>query len=311
MSMHKFGKALSSGGGFLPLVMICVVGFHSLSAAEGVAPLELSENGRKILTYNPGYQESPEKDAPWFGRSGFIHPVYSPSGVLVTDDFPEGHRHQHGIMFAWTNTIIDGQSVDFWNSHKKQGLVEHAETINADKSEILVKLRHMDLTAKTPKAVIRETWKLTVVPHPTLNIFDFESVMEVNETLHIGGYRYGGLCVRGSAKWAHNAEFITSEGKGRADGNHTRPTWIAMSGKIDGKSAGIACLGNPANFRAPQPVRVHEEFPYFGYAPVVLGDFTIEPKKPFLSRYRFVVFDGEPDPKVLERLWRSYAAEKN
>lgn len=291
------------------LGILCLTAISEVAEAEPDKTPELVSDGRKILTYQAGFQESPEKEAPWFGRSGFIHPVFSPSGVVVTDDFPIGHRHQHGIMFAWTNAIIDGESVDFWNSHKMQGKVEHVETIKADDGEFQVKLRHILLTGKQPKTVIRETWKLKVVPHPTLNIFDLESVMEVDEALKIGEHHYGGLCVRGAAEWAENAIFLTSEGKTRADGNHTRPTWTAMWGKSDGKPAGIACLGNPKNFRAPQPVRLHPEFPYFGVAPVVLGDFTIEPGKPFVSRYRFVTFDGEADPVVLNKLWEVYAKE--
>jgi hypothetical protein len=38
-----------------------------------------------------------------------------------------------------------------------------------------------------------------------------------------------------------------------------------------------------------------------------LGDFTIEVGKPFVSRYRFYVHDGELDRAAADRLWQDYA----
>jgi hypothetical protein len=38
-----------------------------------------------------------------------------------------------------------------------------------------------------------------------------------------------------------------------------------------------------------------------------MGRFQIDPGKKFVLRYRYVVSDGPPDPKLLERLWNDYA----
>ena len=103
---------------------------------------------------------------------------------------------------------------------------------------------------------------------------------------------------------------LTSEGKGRADGNHTRPRWVAMCGTVDGAPCGIAALSHPENFRAPQPVRLHPTMPYFCFAPMVGGDLRIETGKPYISRYRFAAFDGEAKPDELNALWREYAAKR-
>src|SRR5262249_56290388 len=65
----------------------------------------------------PGIKEA-------FKRAGYIHPVYSPSGRVVTDDYPSDHYHQHGIMFAWTKTEFEGRQPDFWNMGNGSGSVE-------------------------------------------------------------------------------------------------------------------------------------------------------------------------------------------
>ena len=93
----------------------------------------------------------------------------------------------------------------------------------------------------------------------------------------------------------------------RDKGNATRGRWCDMSGELGGARCGIAILGHPANFRAPQPMRLHPTEPFFNYAPQQIGDMEIVPGKTYVSRYRFVVRDGPPDAATLDRLWNDYA----
>ena len=71
--------------------------------------------------------------------------------------------------------------------------------------------------------------------------------------------------------------------------------------------AGIAVFDNPDNFRYPQPVRVHPEMPYFCFAPMVEGAMIIAPGAIYQSQYRIVTFDGPPDVKQLDAMWKDYA----
>ena len=106
----------------------------------------LASAGKSVMTYNALFVESPDADQPWYGRSGFIHPMYTPSGRVVTDGFPTDHLHQHGLMFAWTSAVVNGRKVDFWNSKKQVGVVEHVETTHADSEKIVV---HTDRSQET------------------------------------------------------------------------------------------------------------------------------------------------------------------
>lgn len=267
--------------------------------------LTLGDADRPVLRYNAQFVPSPVSDAPWYGRSGFIHPVYTPAGRVVTDDFPKDHRHQHGLMFAWTSAQLDGRKVDFWNSHKKQGKIEHVETVEAEANTIVVKLRHVDLTGPKPTAAINETWRIVRVPHERFNVFDLESVHTCirDKPIVIAKHKYGGMCIRGAGDWiGGGVTMLTSEGKSQANGNHTRPQWVAMFGKVDDATCGIAAIAHPNNHHAPQPVRLHPEMPYFCYGPMIAGEFKLEPNKAYVSRYRFVAFDGEPDAEALTKV---------
>jgi hypothetical protein len=143
-------------------------------------------------------------------------------------------------------------------------------------------------------------------------MFDLVSTQTAatDDPLKLPKYHYGGLGFRGN--WAWNGKdkcfFLTSEGETDRDkGNFTRGKWCDIWGRVDGEPVGVAILGNPQNFGAPQPMRLHPTEPFFCFAPQQLGNMEIAPGKPYVSRYRFVVHDGPPDKDLIERLWREYA----
>ena len=118
------------------------------------------------------------------------------------------------------------------------------------------------------------------------------------------------MAIRGAGEWmeSEGAGFLTSEGKTREDGNHTRPVWTDMHGPIGGSQTGVTVINHPANFRFPQPVRLHPSMPYFVYTPHAFRSFTIQPGKPYTARYRYHVHLGAVEPKRADRLFHDFAA---
>ncbi|HEY2156901.1 MAG TPA: PmoA family protein [Isosphaeraceae bacterium] len=302
------------------------------SAEANDSAVRLILDGRPALTYHVAVLQPPKGIDAVFARSGFIHPLATRSGLVVTDDFPPEHAHQHGLFFAWVNTSFRGKPTDFWNQAKRTGNVRRDESrrlpvASAGRvfAEFSDSLRHDALDASgAATRVLDETWTVRAYDVPGLVMIDLESRQSCAgpEPLALNKYHYGGLGIRGNRAWGDpsakgenlpnparsgQSNFLTSEGKTRADGNHTRPRWVDLHGNVDGRPCGVAILGHPSNFRFPQPVRLHPNMPYFCFAPMVLGEFEIEPGKPYVSRYRIVVHDGPPDPKLLDRLWDDFA----
>jgi hypothetical protein len=277
---------------------------HGPKLEEANGKLTVSIAGKPVLTYHTAVVPPPEGEPAYYRRGGFIHPVYSPSGVELTDDFPVGHAHQHGLFMAWVSTVFRGDTIDFWNQHKEQGTVEPVAVEMKEEGPVLARftatLRHVSFKHGP---VLNETWTVTVYNLESPYIFDIESVQTcaTEDTLYLLPYIYGGMAFRGSREWNASdslhygapMQVLTDEGKSRAESNHTRPRWLAAFGTVSGKTAGIALLDHPDNFRYPQPARVHPEMPYFCKAPMVGEGFEIAPGKAYISRYRFVVFDGE------------------
>jgi hypothetical protein len=291
----------------------------------------LSVNGRKVLRYNSAMMESPAGLDPNYRRSGYIHPLFSPSGREITGDFAPDHAHQHALFFAWVNTTFDGRKTDFWNQQTRTGRVRHMEALSTVNGPVFagfsVRLRHEALDGDNAKPALDEVWTVRayrVEPDARQFVIDFESrqTCASPNSLQIHKYHYGGLGLRGNSAWfdpqakgddppdparGHESEFLTSEGKRRADGNHTRPCWLDLSGKLDGAFAGVAVLDDPRNFRFPQSVRLHPNKPYFAFSPSVEGEFRIEPGQTYISRYRIITHDGPPNAAALDSLWRDLA----
>ena len=282
--------------------------------------LTISASRRRVLTFQGGAGELPSADIkPIFRQGGYIHPVFTPSGRVVTDDYPPDHFHHHGIWFAWTKTEFEGRHPDFWNVGDGTGRVEFVALDTTWSGSVHAgfksRNRSIDVSAPKPITVLNEQWTVTayntgqgVKPY---TMFDLVSTQDLatSSPLLLPEYRYGGLGFRGHRQWLakDNCDFLTSEGKDRNNGHGSRARWCHIGGRIDGQRAGIAILDHPSNFRAPQAMRINPDQPFFCYSPSLIGDWKIEPGQSYVSRYRFIVYDGAPDKAELDRLWNDYA----
>jgi hypothetical protein len=254
-------------------------------------------------------------------RGGYLHPVRTPSGRVVTGDYADGHAHHHGIWAAWTNTEFRGRTPDFWNMHDSTGAVVPMALDSTWGGPVQAGLqarhRYVDRSAAEPVTALYEQWTLRVYDAGSkpegfsYRLFDLQvkQTTASESPLVLPPYHYGGVGVRGRDAWygADNAHFLTSAGNDRANGNETRARWTYIGGEVEGQRAGLAMLSHPTNVRSPQPVRIHPEMPYFCYAPSQLGRWAIQPGTPHVARYRFVTFDGPPSAEALDRLWTDYA----
>lgn len=284
-----------------------------------------------IATYQMQPGPLPPGTAESFAHGAHLHPVYSPSGKLLTANHPPDHPHQRGIWMSWTKTEFGAGHPDFWNmgkdkSGKLTGEIRFDRLLTHWSGPVhggfTSAHRWLDHTTGTERDVLQETWQLTVYhtlgleessgkASPSLYLLDLVSTQTVsgNEPLKLPKYHYGGLGVRGSALWdaVDEVTMLTSEGHDRKTGDATNAKWVWLGGLVEDAPTGITVLIHPDNFRFPQPLRLNPKNPQLCIAPSAAGDWSIEPGMPLVLRYRIVLSDGKPDPVELERLWIDYA----
>ena len=93
-------------------------------ADVGGKHLVLRAGGKDVLRYNSSVVDPPAGMEPIFARSGYIHPVWTPSGLVISNDFPPNHKHHHGIWMPWTKAQFEGREVNFWEQGYGLGKVE-------------------------------------------------------------------------------------------------------------------------------------------------------------------------------------------
>lgn len=308
------GKAAWIGGGDVRLAPGTPADFPRVEVTDRDGALHVRFGDRELLRYRHAVVRAPGKVGREFDRAGYIHPLLTPSGRVVTNDFPPNHRHHHGVWFPWTSSEFEGRKVDFWNSGKKQGRIEHVAVDAVFSGPVYggFRVRHRFVDLSSGKTALRETWDVRVWACPDRTVFDLVSTQTcaTDAPLVIREYRYGGMGFRGSGQWeGEDVEFLTSEGRTRKDGHATTADWCTMYGNVDGKPCSVGFLGHPSNFRAPQNMRIHPGEPFFNWAPSQAGDFSIEPGTPYVSRYRFIAVDGPLPAAAMNAAFAAYARD--
>ncbi len=284
-----------------------------LTGVETDSALQFFAYKKPVLQYRKSIAFPQTGDKNLYAGSGFFHPVYSPDGDILTDDFPAGHAHQNGIFSAWTRAVFRGDTLDFWNRHQQRGRVEHysADTLTKGTTAIQMQTSNRMVSA-LHGPVLLEKRTTTLYATDQHYIFDIEQEQTntTSDTLFILPYHYGGMAIRGNKAWNPDdrANFrnpwqvLTDAGYRDSAANGTHARWVTCWGKLGDTQAGIAVFSAPENFRHPQAIRVHPTMPYWCFAPCMDGGFYIAPGQTNKSRYRYFTFSGVPDLQEIDRV---------
>jgi hypothetical protein len=280
--------------------------------------LQLQIGDSKVLRYNYAVVPPPEGASPLYARSGFIHPLWSPAGEVLTCIHPKDHIHHMGLWMPWTKTEFEGREVDFWNLGKGQGTVRFVKFISTESGAVYGGFgaiqEHVDLRApEGEKVALNEELDVRVwnLGEPNCWLLDYTSKQRCasSSPLHLLEYRYGGFVFRATEQWNEgNSDYLTSEGKTRKDGHGTRARWCNTFGSTARGPAGIVFMSYPDNHEHPEPMRIWPDGPvFFNFCPIQKADWILEPGKTYVLRYRLYVYSGEITPETAERFWQDFA----
>jgi hypothetical protein len=302
---------------FLPfLVLPLMVSAGPLSVTESEDAITITNGDKPVLTYHKALVPPPKGVDSAYHRSGFIHPIHTPKGAIVTGIHPHDHYHHVGLWHAWVNTKHGKDKVDFWNLKKKDGTVRFKRTlklIDADAHVgFVVRQEHARLKP-VDQVVLAEVFTMVVRVIEGAYVLDYSTDQtNVSEkSLEFPAYRYGGgIAYRAPDNWIRpESDYLTSEGKTHADGHTTRGRWCAMYGPAgDAEFATLSILCHPENHDAPQRMRIWDKNPktFFNYVPIQEHPWGIAPGQRSVMRYRIVVQDGKPNVDDLNTRWAEW-----
>lgn len=288
----------------------------------------LKKGSSEILDYRKSVLYPPAGVDTAYKRSGFIHPLYSPSGNVMTRISPRDHYHHFGIWNPWTKVKIGDHETDFWNIGSKQGTVRFSGINSVIEGPVYggfsVKQDHIDFRgAKPEELAINEVWDVRAwntepVAGTKAYIVDLTTFLSVagSDPIVFVAYRYaGGIGFRATGEWNNqNSTVLTSEGLTRKDADGSRARWADINGEFRDKgNSGITFFSHPANRDFPEPMRVWPENQngvgdvYFEFCPTRHKDWELVPGTLYRLKYRMLIYDGKIDKDVAERLWNDFA----
>lgn len=286
--------------------------------------LTMYAGDKKLLSYQFEVMNPPAGVDAAYQRSGFIHPLWSPRGQMLTQIQPADHYHHYGIWNPWTHTVFEADTIDFWNLAKRQGTVRFAKFISISEGPVFGEYQalHEHVVLKKDgkeKVALNELQSVRIYQPNNQDHYITDITIELNcageSSIKLLEYRYGGLGWRATEQWhKDNSEALTSEGRTRKDADGTRARWCIVQGEIDQDHAGVVLMSYPTNYNHPEPLRLWPENQngrgdvFVNFSPTKNMDWPLEPGRRYVLKYRLLVFNGKFTKEKAEHAWKNYAA---
>ncbi|MCE5344690.1 MAG: PmoA family protein [Bacteroidales bacterium] len=302
---------------------------NSITADVRSDDIILKKDNSEILHYQTSVLYPPAKVDTIYKRSGFIHPLMTPSGNVLTRVNPPDHYHHMGIWNPWTRVKRGGHITDFWNLYEKQGTVRFAGINSTVSGPVYggfsVRQEHIDFQGKKSEEVaINEIWDVrawNTEPVSGLKTYlvDLTTFLSVtgDSSVTFEAYRYGGgIGIRANEEWTKdNSTILTSEGKTRLDADGSNARWTDLNGSFQNNSqSGIIFFSHPANREHPEPMRVWPADAnngrgdvYFEFCPTRHKEWVLYPGNVYRLKYRMLIYDGKIARQTTDRVWTDFA----
>jgi hypothetical protein len=302
----------------------------------------VNSDGRPLLRYNYGIVREQDGQTGPYDRSCYIHPIWTPSGKVITGDFSPEHIHQRGLFMAWRPVKFGDLETDFWGLGDATGRILNDEPPAVEQGPVFTQLILHNKGTVAGETYFKEIQLVTVYafPHDDFWLFDITvrqtPVDPANPTsrptpsvaMQLQKLHYGGMSFRATSDWlrqdagdvqraiSRGIEFkdmhwlpsdvtldiATSAGHDRTTGDRNPARWIDYTGPLGDAWGGAAMFDHPGNLRYPTPVRIHPQLPYYSWAFVQNEPYTIQSDNPLELTYRVLVHDGHPNTELNERL---------
>ncbi len=295
--------------------MGCSIPESSIKVSDENGKYVIKSENRDLLSYQYEMHYPPTGIDSVYKRSGYIHPLKTPSEKVLTNINPEDHWHHYGIWNPWTKVAFEGDTLDFWNLHGRQGTVRYAGTEelfqNDGSAGFKVKHEHVVINGGNEKVALNELQTVTVhVPQGNRYIIDFEMHYETatKSPFHILAHRYAGFGWRATEEWNEsNSTVLTSAGNDRSTADGSLAEWVLVQGQLGGDYGGILLMGSSENEHHPEPIRVWPEGDVFlCMFPTKFEDWKLLPDTIYTLKYRMIIFDGEFTKRDAQDAWNEF-----
>jgi len=307
----------------------------SMRAAEDplTGQVILSEDGKTILQYN--YKTVYEKDAidtlpansytrqpndtfmanPSIyavPRSNYIHPVYGPSGELLTRDWSKDHPHHRGIYWAWPEVEFGKKTGDLHALQKVFARPSGRLKFTNDPVYAQVEAENLWMWEDSIPIVREVALIRAYCSSEKGRIIDLSfRFVALRDSITLARREtkfYGGLNIRMQTPKFQNISFKRDSSKiepGRA--------WSDLSGVFAGSESpsGMLVFQHKMNPDYPGDYIQYPDLSWIQPAfPAAGTRYCLTPGEPLVLRYRILIHPGmKPDDAFSSMMWDAFNSE--
>lgn len=313
-----------------PVTLFAAAALLSTVVARGELPAERGlsvELGEERVSISDGdapilcYQRKPASLNGKYTRAGYVHPLYDLDGNILTEDFPEDHRHHRGIFWAWTQLFVgEARAGNPWWCQDFLAEVEQVERLEegvnsaALRATVYWKSPRWTDPHGLPKPIVREVTTIRAYRHEAgSRVIDFDiQLLALEKDVRIGGSEdakgYGGFSPR--IRLPEGIQFTAASGAVEPQRLSVAPSpsmeITANFGTTD-ELSGISVLAHPSVPGFPPRWILRrsgsmQNAVYPGRHAVPLSN-----SKPLVLRYRLVLHRGKAEPSTVARWAADYA----
>lgn len=269
----------------------------AFTMSEEGGRLTLSEGDRPVLAYNFGTQ-LPEGLPAENARSTYVHPIWSPAGTVLTDDFPADHLHHRGLSWMWPRVFVDGKEYDVWALRGMHQVFD--EWLLRETGPVCTTIgvkNHWEMMEDGRNVLDEWVWVRAFKSGTYGRALDIRLTLMAREPIDIAGREtdnkgYGGFSLR----FAPREETVITSPNGweSEDSDHLSLPWADESGQFGANDevSGMAIFqhdGHP-DFPAKWTLR---HYGFLGVAWPGVERRTLRPGEPVTLRYRVWVHEGD------------------
>jgi type 1 glutamine amidotransferase len=266
--------------------------------------LELSQSGSPVFVFNYGtmLKEGVPADR---ARCCYLHPVYAPNGVVITDDFPRDHYHHRGISWMWPIVTVDGRNYDLWTIKGILARFEKWDRKDAGADQAV--LAFTDGWYIGERKVVEEN--IEIVAHSvTAGRRDLDFTLRFHATAdHVSisgtpdvGKGYGGFNIRFAPRTGTVIDTATA--RNVPDSDLKPDQWAELTGDFDGSLAGARINVDQSNPDSPYGWCLRH-YGFLGVDFPGLKSYSLAVNQPLVLKFRVSLVGGEisrvPGKKIL------------
>ena len=298
----------------------------------------VNQGSKPLLRYNYGVVQD-SSNARSLDRSFFIHPIWTPSGEIITGESSPEHGTHAGVSNYWNTIQHVNRQLNFWELGDNPGRkVPDDLGPSITEGPVFTSLEFINKGLYNGNTIFRELYSIKAYPLSGENvqlvdisirqksipenlryipleegatgIMDEEGNLVEGTSMDLLQSNNATFALSGKAEWYTDdvsLDVLTSEGKNRIDGDGTAARWIDVSGPVGSHWGGLAMFDHPSNQKYPTPVTIRADIPYFGYAFTKNTPHTVIMDDPLNLVYRILVHDGHPDMELNERIAQDFA----